>query len=104
MVVVRGVNVFPSAVEDIIRAAGGVAEYQVHVHQDRTLAELEIQIEPLPEVTDPAALARKIERALDGALSLRVPVTTVAPGALPRFELKAKRWVRCPRSTSDFIA
>ncbi len=94
MVVVRGVNVFPGAVEEIIRAAGGVAEFRVRVAQVRALAELSVEIEPLPDCADPRALARQLESAFDNAFALRVPVTTVAPGSLPRFEMKARRWVK----------
>ena len=39
------------------------------------------------------ALAKRMAKAFQDSLSLRVPVTLVEPGALPRFELKAKRWV-----------
>ncbi len=94
MVVVRGVNVFPGAVEEIIRATGGVVEFRVHVTQLRALAELSVEIEPHSVVTDPPALARKLECAFDNAFALRVPVTPVAPGTLPRFEMKARRWVK----------
>ncbi len=91
MVVVRGVNVFPSAVEQIMRSAGGVAEYRVHVSSQRSLTELHIEVEP--DGAD-AALAHRLEAALRDALALRVPVTVVEPGTLPRFEMKAKRWIR----------
>ena len=94
MVVVRGVKVYPSAVEEIIRATGGVAEYQVHVSQAQALTELSLTIEPAPECADVNALVHQVERAFDSALILRVPVKAVAPGALPRFEMKAKRWVK----------
>ena len=91
MVVVRGVNVFPSAVEEIIRNCGGVAEYRVHVKKAGALTELAIEIEPEAGAADPDALAGKVERAFQQMLSLRVSVRAVA--TLPRFEMKAKRWV-----------
>jgi phenylacetate-CoA ligase len=97
MVIIRGVNVYPSAVEEIIRTCGSVAEYQVQIAADGALSELKVQIEPEAGVTDPAALSRKLEEAFSMALALRVPVTLAAAGALPRFELKAKRWVRSDR-------
>jgi phenylacetate-CoA ligase len=93
MVVVRGVNIFPSAVEEIIRACGGVAEYRVRVNRARALAELSVQIEPTPDCADAEALVCKLERAFESAFNLRVPVTMAAPGALPRFEMKARRWI-----------
>jgi phenylacetate-CoA ligase len=94
MVVVRGVNVYPSAVEDIVRASGSVAEYQVRVSSRNALTELAVQIEPTPECRDADALRRRLERAFEEALSLRVPVSVAPPGTLPRFEMKAKRWVK----------
>ena len=94
MVVVRGVNVFPGAVEEIIHACGGVSEFRVRIVQVRALAELSVEIEPLADCADPRALARQLEGAFDNAFALRVPVTTVASGTLPRFEMKARRWVK----------
>jgi phenylacetate-CoA ligase len=94
MVVVRGVNVYPSAVEDVLRACGGVAEYRVEVRTVRALQELSIQVEPSQEHENSAGLARRIESALSSAFGLRISVSEVAAGMLPRFETKAKRWVR----------
>jgi phenylacetate-CoA ligase len=93
MVVVRGVNVYPSAVEDILRACG-VAEYRVEVRAHRTLPELSILVEaPFPS-EDGTGLAHRLEAALSSALALRIPVSCVPGGTLPRFEMKAQRWVR----------
>jgi len=90
---VRGVNVYPSAVEDVLRTFG-VAEYRVEIRTERALPELTIQIEPTPAYKDGAGLAQQIEAALNNALSLRIPVSCVHSGELPRFEMKARRWVR----------
>lgn len=92
MVVVRGVNVYPGTVEEVLRAAGGVAEYRVRVSQALGLTELSIEVEPEPACGD--GLARRIEGRLRDALSLRIPVRLVEAGGLPRFEMKARRWVR----------
>jgi phenylacetate-CoA ligase len=92
MVVVRGVNVYPSAVEHILRSTGGVAEYCVEISESRSLTELRLEVEP--ESGCGQGLAHRIEAALRDALSLRIPVTIVAQGSLPRFEMKAKRWVK----------
>ncbi len=94
MVIVRGVNVYPSAVEEIMRACGGVAEYQAQTSSAGALAELRIQVEPSAECANEAALARKLEEAFVTAFALRVPVSIVPAGTLPRFELKAKRWLK----------
>jgi len=94
MVVVRSVNVFPSAVEEVMRSHAEVAEYRVEVVNHRAMRELRMQMEPSPGCADATALAKQIERELHAVLSLRVPIQIVAPGALPRFEMKAKRWTQ----------
>ena len=94
MVVVRGVNIYPSAVEEIIRSCSGVAEYRAFILSDRTLPELTIQVEASPDLPDPRALAERLEITLRSAFALRIPVSIVPSGTLPRFEMKARRWVR----------
>lgn len=88
MIVVRGVNIYPSAVEAVVRSVSGVAEYRVEVRRQESLAKLALQVE-----CENDAVARGLERALNAAFSLRIPVTCVAPGTLPRFEMKARRWM-----------
>jgi phenylacetate-CoA ligase len=94
MVIIRGVNVYPAAVEDVIRANGDVTEYQVFTRQTDSLVHLTLKVEPAAGCNDPAALARRLEKALQDAFSLHVPVTTVPVGTLPRSEMKARRWVK----------
>lgn len=92
MVVIRGVNIYPSAIEDVVRACGGVAEYRVEIAEVRSMEELRLQIEPDPDAA--AGLGHRLETALRDAFGLRIPIETVAAGTLPRFEMKSKRWVR----------
>jgi phenylacetate-CoA ligase len=94
MLVVRGVNVYPSAIEQIVRSCGGVAEYRVEIHTNRALPELNIQVEPSPESPDRNTLAERLEASMRTAFNLRISVSVVASGQLPRFEMKAQRWVR----------
>ena len=94
MLVVRGVNVYPSAIEQIVRSCGGVAEYHVEIHASRALPELNVQVEPSPECPDGATLANRLQAAMRTAFNLRVSVAVVPRGQLPRFEMKAKRWTR----------
>ena len=91
MVVVRGVNIFPAAVDDVLRAFPEIAEYQMRVFRRDSLLELEVTVEP---VTESADLATRVQKAFHVAFNLRVPVKAAVPGALPRFEHKASRWVR----------
>lgn len=94
MVVVRGVNIYPAAVEEVLRNHGGVAEYQMQVNAGSPMTELALKIEPRPDVTDPVVLADSLASALQAAFNLRIPVALVPAGSLPRFEMKAKRWTR----------
>ena len=92
MVLVRGVNVYPGAMDDLLRRFDGLAEYRVEVDRTRAMVDLRLFIEPQPGVSA-SELAEGIGRSLRDGWSLRVPVETVEPGTLPRFELKARRWV-----------
>ena len=93
MVIVRGVNLYPSAVEAVVRSCEGVAEYQVVISEVRAMTELRLRIEAAATVADGAGLARQVEKRLEEAFNLRLPVAAVAAGTLPRFEMKARRWV-----------
>lgn len=94
MVIVRGVNVYPGSVEEILRQFNEIAEYRVCLHQTTDLPELSIEIESIESCADDHQLTRAVERKLQASLSLRIPVRMVARGTLPRFEMKAKRWVK----------
>jgi phenylacetate-CoA ligase len=88
MIHVRGNNVYPAALEGVIRRFD-VGEYRVWVDQSGTLAELRIEVEP---ATDHAPdLAECISQAIRDELLFRAEVSLVAPGSLPRFEMKANR-------------
>lgn len=93
MVVVRGVNVYPSAVERIVRGHRAVVEYRATVSRANGQAELALEVECEPGASDGRAACELIEAELRHALQLRVPVKEVASETLPRFEMKAKRWV-----------
>lgn len=87
MIVVRGVNLYPSALEAVVRTVPEIAEYRVLVAQGGTLGEVTLEIEA------PAPAAAQLERALAAAFSLRLPVRCVPEGSLPRSEMKARRWI-----------
>lgn len=94
MVVVRGVNIHPSAVEAVVRSVGGVAEYQVRIATRDSMSEILIEVEPEPGWADPEGLARQLGAAFQKRFALRVPVKPVPEGSLPRYEMKARRWKR----------
>ena len=92
MLIVRGVNVYPTSIEKILRRFEQLAEYQVLIKTKEEMTELELRVEPMPGA-DITTLIPEIESAIRAALSLRVPVEIVPTDTLPRFELKAKRWI-----------
>ena len=92
MRLIRGVNVYPSAIDAIVRRFDEVREYEVLIEQDRAMRELSLRIEPTANCTDAQSLCKEVAEALRDALSLRVPVSTVPSATLPTFEMKAKRW------------
>jgi phenylacetate-CoA ligase len=91
MINVRGVNVYPAAIEAVVRAFPEVAEFRSTVSRSHEMRALSLEVEPAPGVQD--ALAPRLERRLREAMGLNVPVRVVAPGSLPRFEMKARRFV-----------
>jgi len=100
MVVVRGNNVFPGSIESIVRRFEAVAEFRIEVLEDGALSRLRVEVEPAPVAENGAELARGVARAIQDTLHFRPEVTAVPPGTLPRFEMKAKRFVRTRRDTS----
>jgi phenylacetate-CoA ligase len=94
MVTVRGVNLYPSAVDEVVRAYDEVGEYRVVIRTQRELAELTLEVEPSSNNLDPAKLADRLRKRLEKAFALRISASIVPSGSLPRFEMKARRWVR----------
>ncbi|HYG75810.1 MAG TPA: AMP-binding protein [Planctomycetota bacterium] len=92
MLVVRGINVYPSAIEDVVRRFADIAEFRVEVRQQRSMTELKVSIEGCGP--DTAATAKQLCAEFQRVFSLRIPVEVVGTGTLPRFEMKAKRWIR----------
>lgn len=93
MVVIRGVNIYPTAIEKIIRNFPEVRDYQVIHTIQNSMDELAISIEP-KEGKDVDSLKEKIELALSNAFALRIPIKLVEPESLPKFDFKARRWVK----------
>jgi phenylacetate-CoA ligase len=96
MVIIRGVNVYPGAVEHAVRSVRGVGEYRVTVSSRGSMSECSVEIEVDGDVKGDTAsrIVAELEAAFEKAFSLRIPVKPVPLRSLPRFELKARRWVR----------
>ena len=93
MVTVRGNNVFPSAVDAVLRAVPGVAEYRVTVTERKSMPHLRIEVEPAPSA-DPRTVCEAAARAVKDRLNFTAELAPAAVDSLPRFEMKGRRWVR----------
>jgi phenylacetate-CoA ligase len=93
MLTIRGVNVYPTAIENVIRQFSAVDEFQVTVKTRQEMRHLEVQIE-VHSGNDAEDVRARVEQAIYSALSLRPTVTVAPPGALARFEMKARRFQR----------
>ena len=87
MMTIRGVNVFPSAIEQILRSFPEVVEYRLRARRMGEMDALEIEME------DRLQAPTRVAQELHLRLGLKVEVTTVPLGSLPRFEGKGKRFV-----------
>jgi phenylacetate-CoA ligase len=94
MIIVRGVNVFPSAIENIMREFIEIEEFKIETFVREELRELKLIIEPRTDCASPIALEDLVARRFRERLGLRPEVEAVAPGTLPRFELKARRFFK----------
>ncbi|MEX2531214.1 MAG: phenylacetate--CoA ligase family protein [Gemmatimonadota bacterium] len=88
--IIRGVNVFPSAVENIVRRFPEVGEFAVDVRRRGQMDEMEIKVEVRDE--DPEAVAEAVGREIRNGIGIRATVLPAAFGTLPRFDLKARRF------------
>jgi phenylacetate-CoA ligase len=87
MVVVRGVNLYPSAVDDIVRSLSGIGEYEISISESRGMKEIRVRAECKQSV------GLQLEEALHDTFSLRISVECVANESLPRAEMKSNRWI-----------
>jgi phenylacetate-CoA ligase len=92
MICVRGNNVYPSALEALLRRFPEVAEYRVEVDASSALPVLRVVIEPTTIELGTRAVER-VDRAIRDEFLFRAEVTSATPGSLPRYEFKAKRCV-----------
>ncbi len=95
MVVVRGMNVYPSAIEEAVRQVSSTGEFRITFYTERSgMDEVKLEV----ELTDGPG-ARRLQESMRQQLGLRVRVVPIAPGVLPRQTGKSRRVVdeRTPR-------
>ena len=96
MLIIRGINVFPSQVEHVLLSLGMDPNYQIIVGRSHNLDTMEVQVELgdssfKDTIKDLEAVEKKLEHALQSTLNIHAQVHLVEPGSLPRSEGKAKR-------------
>ncbi len=94
MFIVRGNNVFPTAIEAVLRQFNDLAEFRCTIDETSALTQVRVEVEPIVDCSDVASLGERVALALQEALHFRAVVAVVQPGALPRFELKGRRFAR----------
>jgi phenylacetate-CoA ligase len=87
MVTIRGMNVYPSTIEELVRSVPGTGEFRLVARRPAELDELSLEVEGDPAACD--ALRRRVE----DAFGVRIELRPAAPGSLPRSEGKAKRFI-----------
>ena len=97
MLIIRGVNVFPSQIEHVLLSIAGIEpQYQLVVDRIGTMDTLEVQVEvskqfPFDEIKQLESLSRQIRKELESSLGISVTVKLVEPESIVRSEGKAKR-------------
>ncbi|MBR1369182.1 phenylacetate--CoA ligase [Methanocalculus chunghsingensis] len=97
MLIIRGINVFPSAVEHALLGIPELAgHFLIEVDRKGSLDDMIVRVEVAPEafsdrINDLINIKKKVEHTLKSALNVAVVVELAEPGSLPRFEGKAKR-------------
>jgi phenylacetate-CoA ligase len=99
MFIIRGVNVFPSQIEEAALAVEGtLPHYQIILTREKNLDRMEIQVEVTAEVFSDKVrnleeLQRKLTRAIEDIIGIRAAVLLVEPHTIERSEGKAKRLI-----------
>jgi phenylacetate-CoA ligase len=97
MLIIRGVNVFPSQIETaLLQTEGTLPHYQILLTRVQGLDQLEVQVEVTPEMFNDKIgalqeLHQKLQGSLDRVLGIRVRVSLVEANSIERSEGKAKR-------------
>jgi phenylacetate-CoA ligase len=107
MLVVRGMNIFPRVIEDVVRRRALVEEFRIEVYQQHEMDEVRVALEMSRDCRPPEAAreAEGVAAALRARLGIRIETTVVPSGTLPRPELKARRVVRIegPHGGADWV-
>ncbi|MGH7119297.1 MAG: phenylacetate--CoA ligase PaaK [Acetobacteraceae bacterium] len=104
MLIVRGVNVFPTQIEAIVLATPELAAcYQIHVSRDGSLDEMAVHVELRPDAatadaTQPVAAAKELQRRIKASIGLTAKVNVLPPNSIARGVGKARRVIDTRKS------
>ena len=94
MLIIRGVNVFPSQIEaEILKVEGLSPHFQLEVGQDGNMKTLKVQVEANADADPAAALGQSLLANIKNNVGVSTTVEVVAPGVVPRSQGKAQRIV-----------
>ena len=93
MLCVRGVNLYPAMIDNLIRAVPSIIEYEVEIRRISEMDDLLLKVE-IGEEHSFAEVERAILAAFRAQLNIRVSVSQAERGSLPRYEFKARRYKR----------
>jgi phenylacetate-CoA ligase len=103
MVIVRGVNVFPNVLKNIVESyvqAGD--EYQIEAFKEKGIDEIAIKVE-IKDEDKREEIKRSVQDEIKRKLNLRIEVKVVPKGTLPKSDFKAKRFVDRRKATSNTL-
>ncbi|WP_171131738.1 MULTISPECIES: phenylacetate--CoA ligase PaaK [unclassified Ruegeria] len=95
MIILRGVNVFPSQIEEQVLATGGLAPYyQIELYRAGHLDAMRVHVEALPDAADElskTAAARMLSKRIKDVVGISTEIDVGDPGAVERSQGKARR-------------
>ncbi|HHZ90555.1 TPA: phenylacetate--CoA ligase family protein [Candidatus Poribacteria bacterium] len=92
ILIVRGVNIYPSAIENVLRGFPEIIEFAVDVYRPGALDEIEIRVEVNRSQDSANQIVEAVKNAFRQNFGVRADVKVVELGQLPRFELKSRRF------------
>ena len=96
MLIIRGINVFPSQIEHVLLECGMQPNYHITVDRVNNLDVMSVEVEVAPDmfsdtVKGMESLKKRLEAALQNVLNVHAEIKLAEYGSIPRFEGKAKR-------------
>jgi phenylacetate-CoA ligase len=97
MIIIRGVNVYPSQIETaLLKVEGALPHYQIILTREKGLDEMEVQVEVTQDVFSDTVggleqLQTRLTKSIESTTGLRPRVRLIQPHSIPRSEGKAKR-------------